>query len=122
AENAYPCDNCLYISRVITDAGRVYLAVTHLNFYLQALLKDRVHVRVQDDQGAAARASARGDDVADGVASNVERFVAAQDALDEGGALLLLARRRVYLGDSYPLLEYPVAILLNVGEGRLHFG
>src|SRR5205823_6645118 len=94
-ERAYHGEHGLYVARVVADAGRVELAVAHLDLYLQALLKDRVHVRVNDNDRAAARAAARGDDVAYGVAPNVERFVAAQQVLDEGCALPLLARRRV---------------------------
>src|SRR5947209_14374577 len=97
-ERAYHGEQGLDVARVVADAGRVQFAVAHLDLDLQALLKDRVHVRVKDDDRAAASAAARGDDVADGVAPNIHGLVAAQNAFDEGGALLLPARRRVDFG------------------------
>ncbi len=72
--------------------------------------------------GPPARAAARGDDVAGRVAPHVHRPVTAQQALDEGGALGLLARGRVDLCDGDPLFKDRVAVALHVGEGRADLG
>ena len=103
------------ITRVVSDAGRVNLAIAYGCFYLQSWFEDGIEVRVKDDRWTAARASAHRDEITCRVIMDVIEVVLAQEAFDVFRTLLLLARRRIDFRNRNPFPHDAFMIMIEVG-------
>ena len=104
----------LDVAGVVANAGCVDSAVTDRGFDLQARLKDRVHVRIKDNQRPTAGSSTNCDQVAGGIVVNIVEMILSQQTLNVFRALLFLPRWRVDFSNRDPFMQNAFVIAIDV--------